>query len=495
MDDVPPAGVEAAFSLVDLLRRHARRAPGATHRRPHLGAARRPRSTATGSPTTRSWGSSSSWSSPATRPPPSCSATPGTGRGATPTSGPSPSPTPAASPLGRGDAALRHVEPDAGPRHHRATSSCTAPTIPAGDRVLLLVGSANRDERVFDRRRPLRPRPPRARAAADRQLRLRPPLLPRRLAGPARGPRLPRGARRPRRRLRHRPDRHPPRPLASTSGASPPSPPRWWSADAAVRRRTPTAGRRSSPARRRASARRPRVALADGRPPGRARGPAARPPRGDGRRRSAPPAARRVALPLDLTDDASIDAFAERGRGRARADRDRRVERRRRAARPPRSTSTPTTSPARCRSTCSAPSASCHASARRWSSAGAATSSSSRPTSSRVPRPYMAAYVHVQERPRGPGPRHADGARGHRRARRHRAPRPVDHRAGHHLERGDRRRGRSPTGSAGASLRHRGALRGRGRRRAPSLAVVSTPRGTHLTLVEVEPEAPVGGTA
>ena len=44
------------------------------------------------------------------------------------------------------------------------------------------------------RRRPLRPRPPRQRAAADRQLRLRPPLLPGRLAGPARGPGLPRGA-------------------------------------------------------------------------------------------------------------------------------------------------------------------------------------------------------------------------------------------------------------------------------------------------------------
>ena len=36
-----------------------------------------------------------------------------------------------------------------------------------------------------------------------------------------------------------------------------------------------------------------------------------------------------------------------------------------------------------------------------------------------------------QDRPRGPGPRHADGARGHRRAGRHRAPRPLDHRAGH----------------------------------------------------------------
>ena len=44
-------------------------------------------------------------------------------------------------------------------------------------------------------------------------------------------------------------------------------------------------------------------------------------------------------------------------------------------------------------------------------------------------------------------------------------------------------------------LRHHGGLRGQDVARVV-LAVVSTPRGTHLTLVEVEPEAPVvGGTA
>jgi NADP-dependent 3-hydroxy acid dehydrogenase YdfG len=42
------------------------------------------------------------------------------------------------------------------------------------------------------------------------------------------------------------------------------------------------------------------------------------------------------------------------------------------------------------------------------------------------------------------------------------------------------------------ALRHSGALRGQDVARAV-LTVVSTPRGTHLTLVEVEPEAPVGG--
>jgi NAD(P)-dependent dehydrogenase (short-subunit alcohol dehydrogenase family) len=43
-------------------------------------------------------------------------------------------------------------------------------------------------------------------------------------------------------------------------------------------------------------------------------------------------------------------------------------------------------------------------------------------------------------------------------------------------------------------LRHGGALRGKDVARVIH-AVVSTPRGTHLTLVEVEPEAPTGGTA
>jgi NAD(P)-dependent dehydrogenase (short-subunit alcohol dehydrogenase family) len=42
-------------------------------------------------------------------------------------------------------------------------------------------------------------------------------------------------------------------------------------------------------------------------------------------------------------------------------------------------------------------------------------------------------------------------------------------------------------------VRHNGALRPGDVARAV-VAVISTPRGTHLTLVEVEPEAPVGGT-
>jgi NADP-dependent 3-hydroxy acid dehydrogenase YdfG len=43
-------------------------------------------------------------------------------------------------------------------------------------------------------------------------------------------------------------------------------------------------------------------------------------------------------------------------------------------------------------------------------------------------------------------------------------------------------------------LRHPGYLRGSDVA-ATVLAMISTPRGTHLTLVEVEPEAPSGGPA
>ena len=91
---------------------------------------------------------------------------------------------------GRGAAALRGAVAGAGPVDHRATSSCTATTMPAGSKVLLLTGSAGRDERKypdadrFDIHRELRP---------PRVVRLRHPLLPRRGAGPHGGPHRPRG--------------------------------------------------------------------------------------------------------------------------------------------------------------------------------------------------------------------------------------------------------------------------------------------------------------
>ena len=102
-----------------LLRRHGRRAAQAPDRRPHVGP---PRGRDRRRPAHRRGdhgASCSSWSWPATRRRRSCSATPGTGRGATPTSGARPSPIPTDPALGRGDAALRHVEPDARPRRRR----------------------------------------------------------------------------------------------------------------------------------------------------------------------------------------------------------------------------------------------------------------------------------------------------------------------------------------------------------------------------------------
>jgi cytochrome P450 len=51
--------------------------------------------------------------------------------------------------VGRGDPAVRHVEPDPGPR--RRSDIEFHGTIPdAGDTLLLVPGSAHRDERVFD---------------------------------------------------------------------------------------------------------------------------------------------------------------------------------------------------------------------------------------------------------------------------------------------------------------------------------------------------------
>ena len=73
-------------------------------------------------------------------------------------------------------------------------------------------------------------------------------------------------------------------------------------------------------------------------------------------------------------------------------------------------------------------------------------------------------------------------------------PGPVDHRAGHHLERGDRQRGRRRVGALGPRSATPAPCARQDVARAV-ITVVSTPRGTHLTLVEVEPEAPVGGTA
>ena len=69
-------------------------------------------------------------------------------------------------------------------RYVAETSSSTARRCPRAARCSCLVGAANRDERRYPGRRPLR-HPPRDRPAPH--LRLRRALLPRRGAGPARG--------------------------------------------------------------------------------------------------------------------------------------------------------------------------------------------------------------------------------------------------------------------------------------------------------------------
>ncbi len=107
---------------------------------------------------------------------------------------------------GRGAAALRGAVAGAGPLDHRRGRACTATTIPASSKVLLLTGSAGRDERKypdadrFDIHRSLRP---------PRVVRLRHPLLPRRGAGPHGGPHRPRGDADPLPRVARRPRRTP----------------------------------------------------------------------------------------------------------------------------------------------------------------------------------------------------------------------------------------------------------------------------------------------
>ena len=106
------------------------------------------------------------------------------------------------------------------------------------------------------------------------------------------------------------------------------------------------------------------------------------------------------------------------------------------------------------------------------------------------PRTHMASYVAAKAGLEGLARVHADGARGHRRPRRHGPPRPVVHRAGH------RRGARRPSSTSCRTwekwglLRHNGALLPANVANA-IVVMVSVPKGTHLTLIEVEPEAPV----
>ena len=92
-------------------------------------------------------------------------------------------------------------------------------TIPAGDRVMLITGSATHDERVYDEPE-LFDAPPRR--PAPGHVRVRDPRLPGRAPGPARDPDRVRGAARPFPRLRHR--RHPRRPARPDERPGPEQP-------------------------------------------------------------------------------------------------------------------------------------------------------------------------------------------------------------------------------------------------------------------------------
>ena len=158
VNDVPPDGHGRGARPGRLLRRHDRRAAGEPDRRPDLGAARgrdrrRPpdRRRDHRLPVPDGRGRQRDHHQAAR-------ATPGTGPGATPTSGPSRSPTPTASRLGRGDAALRHLAPDAGPDHDRGRRAAR-PGDPRG-RPGAAARRLGQPRRAGVRRpRPLRPRP------------------------------------------------------------------------------------------------------------------------------------------------------------------------------------------------------------------------------------------------------------------------------------------------------------------------------------------------
>ena len=87
----------------------------------------------------------------------------------------------------RGDAALRHLEPDARAAPARRTSSCTARSRPQGSKLRARARLGQPRRPGLRRPGPLRHLPRQGRARAAAQLRRRSALLPGRQPGPARG--------------------------------------------------------------------------------------------------------------------------------------------------------------------------------------------------------------------------------------------------------------------------------------------------------------------
>ena len=152
--------------------------------------------------------------------------------------------------------------------------------------------------------------------------------------------------------------------------------------------------------------------------------------------------------------------------------------------------STPSGSPRGRRQPARRPPAGAGLRARAWSSGGAATSCSCPPTSRSAPRPFMSAYAAGKWGLEGHGARDADGARGHRCAR---LASCAPARRGARWARLGRRRTRPRCSTSGCGSAWPGTRTSSSPQAIADaiVTVVSAPRGVHLNLVEVTPEAPI----